>query len=312
MNKLTIGPLSVTLHRTIRVAAKDVSNLPPSLGALPIYKVADYKETCPSYWEEEAVFVALHNQEAVWLSFENEDPLAVLIGAGGVNALNGEKLELNLKEENYIVTPPQPWLDGWKDKDGTVYQFVSTTFKDGEGLSVGEQLHKEECSTGGMGIAVFEAKDPVLLHRPVVLKGPEEIWGTSSGEPLIPSKIYCCSLDSCYYSDSMSQHTSNSIHLDCDVSDMPSEMAIGKGGKITQKIYPDPYGIDTWKKEPIAAQAIYLINSEQFSKITGLPMPDLPRDAESYYGKWFGLKDESFKDIAGSEIFTGLKTVFHD
>jgi len=79
---LKVGPLNVTLHRTIRVHPDDKSNLPPSLGHPPVYKVADYRENCPANWEENAVFVALHDKEALWLSFSSPDPVAIMVGAG--------------------------------------------------------------------------------------------------------------------------------------------------------------------------------------------------------------------------------------
>jgi len=68
----------------------------------------------------------------------------MLVGAGGINALSGEKLGVTLERENYLVAPPQPWLDGWKDKDGTVYQFVATAYQKGQGITVAEQLMGED------------------------------------------------------------------------------------------------------------------------------------------------------------------------
>jgi hypothetical protein len=81
------------------------------------------------------------------------------VGAGGTNALNGEKLGTTLAKDNYVVAPPQPWLDGWKDTDGTVYQFVATPYKKGKGISVAEQLMGPESKTGAIGIALFDPMD---------------------------------------------------------------------------------------------------------------------------------------------------------
>ncbi len=285
MKNLVLGSLKVTLHRTIRVHPRDKSHLPPSLGHLPLYKVSDYRENCPSAWEDDAVFVPLHEKEALWISTFSIEPVAVLIGAGGVNALTGEKLGLKLEKDNYLVTPPQPWLDGWKDQDGTVYQFVGTEYKKGEGLTVGEQLHGEECKTGGLGIAVFESKEPI--HRSMPTPAEKSFGGA----------MMCASPESFGFSNNKR---------------LSAEMGIGKGGNIEQKIYPDPYGIDIWKEKPSFAVAIYLINSENFSTITGLPMLPLPQAAETYYDNWYGLKDEHLEDVAGSEKFTGLKSVFNE
>jgi hypothetical protein len=321
---LKVGPLQVTLHRTVRVHPEDKSSLPPSLGHLPIYKVADYRENCPGNWEDDAVFVALHDKEALWMSFRSADPVAIMVGAGGVNALNGEKLGLKLETDAYMVHPPQPWLDGWKDKDGTVFQFVGTEYKKGEGLTVGEQLHKEECKTGGMGIAVFEAKDPAAIRAKVPT--PREYSNYAGG-----AMLCCASAGGSYPQDdaySMQQFASGDANLEAFyLSDSPvtcdfemaeaapvtkgirtrgapkaREMGVGKGGKINQKIYPDPHGLEVWKEAPTAAVAVYLVNSEDFSKITGLPMPPLPKAAEDYYGRWYGLKDEHLGDVQGTDF----------
>src|SRR4030095_10042040 len=148
---MRIGKLEVVFHRTVRVADGRVpSNLPPNLGTMNVYKVADYRDRCPN---------ALHDTEALWISFRSSVlPVAVLVGAGGINALTGEKLGTKLEKDNYLVTPPQPWLDGWKSDDGCVYQFVATPYQKGDGITVAEQLIGGESKTGAIGLAVFEPK----------------------------------------------------------------------------------------------------------------------------------------------------------
>ena len=69
---MRIGKLEVVFHRTVRVADGRVpSNLPPSLGTMKAYKVADYRDRCPKEWDEGAFFVALHDTEALWISFRH-------------------------------------------------------------------------------------------------------------------------------------------------------------------------------------------------------------------------------------------------
>lgn len=330
MKQLDIGPLRVTLHRTVRVALGETSNLPPSLGEFPIYKVSDYRNTCPSQWEDNAVFVAMHDKEALWMSFEVKSksknnsyryepsaPLAVLVGAGGINALSGEKLGTKLEKDNYLVTPPQPWLDGWKDKDGTVYQFVTTEYQKGEGKTIGEQIMGAECKTGGIGIAVFEAKEPEKLisqSHPSQWKG-----GGPCGQSIMQfaagtSNLECLASNDADYD--YEEKTSGGLEL-CSLSEgrgrkqrKVMEMGVGKGGKITQKIYSDPHGLEVWKDQPESAVAVYLVNAEQFSEITGHAMPPLPKSVENYHGTWFGLHDKTESDIAGTDVFTGLATAF--
>src|SRR5438309_10603880 len=158
---LTIGPLHVRFHRTVRVAeGRRPANLPPSLGYLPLYRVSDYPGKCPDAWESGGVFVPLHDREATWLSFTTQEPVALLVGAGGINALTGKPLGTKLEADGYLVTPPQPWLDGFKSPNGTVYQFVAAAYEGGKGVTVGEQLLGDKIVSGGLGLAVFRAKDP--------------------------------------------------------------------------------------------------------------------------------------------------------
>lgn len=281
MHNLEIGPLSLTFMRTVRVKEVDTSNLPPGMGVMDIYKVSDYGRNCPKSWDRDAYFIAMHDVEAMWMNFQCCSPIALLVSAGTVNAVSGEEFETKLSKDNYLITPPQPWLDGWKSDDGSVYQFVSTPA--GEGLSVGEQLL--ETKEHAMQISVFEAKDPDKMTRHV--PPPRTLWSESDDGECFGSK--CCGtfgLMSC-----------------------ASEMSLGKGGKIIQKIYEDPYGIEDWKETPTKTVKVYLINAAQFAEITNTEMPPTPIGTQEYQGVWFGLDDECISDIAGTKVFNNLKSV---
>lgn len=292
---MKIGPVDVTLHRTVRVAeGRAPSNLPPSLGRATTTPVAKYKDRCPETWEESGVFVPLHDTEALWLSFSG-GPVAMIVGAGGINALNGQKLGTKLEMGAYLVTPPQPWLDGWKAEDGTVYQFVATPFKAGNGISVGEQILGAESKSGGIGIAVFESKEPLAVKH----HKPAEGWTDSaigSDFSYGDGGVKGMSLDA------------SPVMRSAAPSRM-SEMGVGKGGKIIQKIYSDPYGVEVWKEAPSATMAIYLVSAQDYEAITGIAIPK-PASSETYGGKWFGLKDEELQDTPGAPVFSGLKSVF--
>lgn len=300
------GNIEVIFHRTVRVPdGRQPSNLPPSLGTMDLYPVAKYAKRCPSNWEKEAYFLALHECEAMWMSFMPfAHPVAMLVGAGGINALTGEKLGITLEQDNYLVAPPQPWLDGWKDKDGTVYQFVATAYKKGAGITVAEQLMGEESKTGAIGIAFFDPKDASKLKvksRPVEgytdsIAGNNFNWQAEFTEVLsLDQKIQCSALAPQLAASSKRARTNF------------QEMGIGRGGKIIQKVYPDPHGLDVWQHEPSATLACYLVNAEVFEEITGEKIPK-PLSSENYSGHWFGLKDKDEGDVVGTEKFTGLKS----
>jgi hypothetical protein len=309
---MKIGTLEVVFHRTVRVADGRVpSNLPPSLGTMKVYRVADYKDRCPKEWDEGGFFVPLHDTEALWISFRHSGhPVAVLVGAGGINALTGEKLGTKLEEDNYMVTPPQPWLDGWKSDDGCVYQFVATPHKKGKGITVAEQMIGAESKTGAIGLAVFEPNDIRALQpfsKPIEGYGdsPTDNDFTWSAPPLAQSlsDVLSAAGEAGPVSSAKPKLTAQADGVEL------AEMGIGKGGRIHQKIYHDPYGIEVWQDAPVAAVAIYMVNAQAFEEITGEKIPQ-PVGHEKYKGHWFGLKDQGLQDVAGTSKFGWLKSVF--
>ena len=303
---MRIENMEVIFHRTVRVPdGRQPSNLPPSMGRMDLYPVAKYAKRCPENWEKEAYFLALHETEAMWMSFRSfAHPTAMLVGAGGINALTGEKLGITLEKDNYLVAPPQPWLDGWKDKDGTVYQFVATAYKKGKGVTVAEQLMGEESKTGAIGIAFFNPKDPSKLKTKGIpveghtlsISGDDFAWGLADEMPL--------SIASASMPASAPQGFTRLFGSERKSFE---EMGVGRGGKIIQKIYPDPHGLEVWEQEPSATLACYLVNAEVFEEITGEKIP-CPVSSETYSGPWFGLQDKGEGDVSGTSKFTGLKS----
>ena len=273
MHTIEVGPLSLSLQRTVRVTNNDeASNLPPSLGVFDVYKVAEFANNCPKSWDRDGYFIAMHSQEAMWMSFQNCEPVAIMVGAGSINAVNGNKFGEKLEQGGYLVAPPQPWLDGWKGDDGTVYQFIATEV--GENKTIGEQL--AETKEHAILVSVFKAKNPEKLqcHR------VRQTWGDSEFGECDYEAIGGCCLAACSFG---------------------TEMGLGKGGKIKQKIYEDPHGLEEWAETPEKTIKIYLINASEFSEITGQTMPP-PISAEEYNGIWFGLNDEALKGVPGSSI----------
>lgn len=329
---MKMGPLSITFHRTVRVAeGRTPANLPPSLGHIRLFEVKNYRERCPETWEDEGIFLGLHDTEALWMSFHTPTPVALMVGAGSINALNGKPLGTKLEKGGYLVTPPQPWLDGWKATDGTVYQFVATAYEKGKGNTVAEQLIGEKSKTGGIGLALFESKEPLktLHHKPYEGYGSDP-YGDVHYKSL---GVQGMSVASCYTasmgeddtpvasasigplrsakptSANMKVGATSGQHTN-SVRQAFKEMGLGKGGKIVQKVYEDPYGLEVWKELPSQTRAIYIVHAELLAEITGQPIPP-PVTQESYQnGPWFALKDEDKGDVAGTDAFTGLKSVF--
>lgn len=189
--------------------------------------------------------------------------------------------------------PPQPWIDGWKSDDGSVYQFVATPFKSGDGESVGEQLLGAESTSGGIGIAVFDSINPLQPHGYAKTGSGNSAYGEIA------------TFDSSVVKLSAGPLMRGVSHFGGNFE----EMGVGKGGKITQKIYADPHGIEVWNAIPTATMAVYLVNAKTYENIVGETVP-APIGQENYNGKWFGQDDANAKDVAGSDKFTGLKSVF--
>lgn len=285
MDTLSVGPLTVIFHRTVRVAEDKLSNLPPSLGNLPIY-LNDFQSKY-ALKEDVLCFLALHDKEAMWIDFRTGLPVAVMVGAGGINALNGKPMTDELEEGNYLVTPPQPWLDGWKGEDGAIYQFVATPYKKGTGLTVGEQMLGGKASSE-LEIVVFESKDPNLI----MTAKPQELFGTSPSEP--------CDFPTDDQNTLLQSSTGGFNYKTAD-------MGIGKGGKISQKIYPDHYGIEAWKPMYASKIKVAIVNAVQYAEITNSELPPLPKSVEEYIGLWFDVKDKDMGDVEGTDSFDKLK-----
>jgi hypothetical protein len=92
----------------------------------------------------------------------------------------------------------------------------------------------------------------------------------------------------------------------------PDEMGLAAGGKIKQKIYPDPYGIPTWDVENRGLALIYIVNSEQYTRLTGRKPPLTPISAQTYIERgfpWFDLYDEDEGNVARPDELAGVKSI---
>jgi hypothetical protein len=96
------------------------------------------------------------------------------------------------------------------------------------------------------------------------------------------------------------------------MSYVSGEMGMGAGGKMKQKIYTDPHGIDTWDANNYGRVYVHIINSMMYREITGKEPLATPITAKTYVQyklPWFDLYDESLSDIAPSSELSQVKTV---
>jgi hypothetical protein len=306
VSTIEVGGMNITVHRTVRLPESDkAASLPPNFGNIQAYRVSDYEGKCPAHWNKEAFFIPLHDVEAVWFSFGAGEPCALLMGAGGINVVSGEKLGTRLAEGNYMVNPPQPWIDGFKS-EGSVYQFVATAYRGGKGETVAEQMLGTESKTGAIGFAVFKSKKPLV---PVTGPGcgTTDMYGDATLECCMPAASLGASFGMDDNVKSYSARASTSARR-MTLGKPMTEMGLGKGAMIDQKIYPDPYGLDVWQETPLATAALYIVSAQDFTDITGIAVP-APTAAKDYLGKYFGLADGHMADIKNPGKFDGLKTV---
>jgi hypothetical protein len=301
-----------------------VHALPPSLGKFPLKRIEDYKEKVPAAWREHGgVFFPMWQREAMWLAFvAPRQPFALKVAAGKVNAVNGDiwdgRGELRVKgsgmdasgntrpsSQNYMVSPPQPWLDGFNTGNSRIRQFVAMPL--GMGYTVEGQVTGKE-DVGGIQIMAIPPKDGRLepVQRSVMrsagmksggYKGGMSVGGYQGGGT---------------YASNNSESGLSFMCMDSAPVTKSAEMGLAQGGEMKQKIYPDPHGPDTWDHDRMGRIFIHIVNSELYEQITGEKAPPSPITARDYTRagfKWYEIWDEEMGDVKASSTLSGVKTV---
>lgn len=91
-----------------------------------------------------------------------------------------------------------------------------------------------------------------------------------------------------------------------------SNMGLGAGGVMHQRIYPDPHGLDLWDVGNSVNFTVNILNSLQFFDITGEKPPPSPVDAAAYTRAglpWFKLYDDDRGDIPKSVRLAQARTI---
>lgn len=283
----------ITFERTLRIPDDDKTYpLPPSLGHFPIKQVKDYRERVPDDWVEQGgVFIPMYQREALWLRFQGKywKPSAVKVAVGKINAVSGKPWhqDLRTEEKDYLVCPPQPWLDGINAGKDMIRQFVAMPL--GMGYTVEAQITGEE-RFGGIQIIVYEPKP-----------------GKFPDKPPQPERSYARGMMAM---SAAPQALERPAFL--RAKSAGAEMGLGAGGKMKQKIYPDEHGIETWDAANHGRVYVHIVNSMMYREITGEEPPPTPVTAKTYaqHGyPWFDLYDEKKGDIAAPDNLKNVKSV---
>lgn len=276
---------SIDFQRTLRIPDTEESYpLPPGLGAFPLMHVDDYSESLPSATVERGgVFLPIWQSEALWMNFKNDSPIggpdfpfAIKVAAGKINAVTGEAWRhgLHRQPQDYMVSPDQPWLDGFAISKGVVRQFVAMPL--GEGYTVEEQL-TGRAEWGGLQIVVVPIK--------------ASAW----------RKVR----------DEWSSHTAiHESYNQVEYSLMP--MGLGAGGKMRQSIYPDPFKLSDWDYSSSQRVFVTLQHARDWENITGNAAPQKPPTAEDYTDAelpWFQYYGNDQAALGGAQFLKGIQSV---
>ena len=89
-------------------------------------------------------------------------------------------------------------------------------------------------------------------------------------------------------------------------------MGLAPGGRMRQKIYEDPYGLDAWDQRRPSRCFVTIANSTQWMAITGERPPIEPPTARHYTEAdlpWFDYYDSDAKAVSGGDALKTVKSV---
>lgn len=305
-NKLTFnfGKLKeafyLTFQRTLRIPDDNKKyKLPPSLGSFPLSHVEDFSNVPQSWKEHGGIFMPMYQAEAMWMHFSTPSgrPFAVKIASGKVNAVSGKTWENKLKDNgketaDYMVSPKQPWLDGFNVGKDVIRQFVAVPLE--SGYTVEEQV-TGKAEHGGIQIIVYPMKD--------------EYWNRIQQERSRKSSLFAFTASGAMSKGlGCARSMSESNSMLCSAK---PDMGLGAGGMMTQAIFEDEFGIDAWDQENYLRVFVHLANSAQYEQITSKKPPTAPIGPDEYQRHnypWFEYYNDS-SSVKGSEILSKVDSI---
>ncbi len=278
--RLTLGSVTVSFQRTLRIPETGLHPLPPGLGRFPLRRVADYPDTAPADWlARGGIMLPIYQREAMWLSFDADEPAALQVGVGKVCAVSGLPWidHLTGEPQNYVPLPTQPWLDGINAGAGFIRQFVAVPL--GSGATVEGQVTGEETHGGVQLRAVGLTAEALERYR-----GAQRVERRRA--PL----------------------------ADCDgvVACTGPAMGLGAGGRMRQEVYTDTRPLSDYDQSAALRVFVHLCSAEQWIDITGEMPPPTPVDREAYMDAglpWFDYYNADEADVLAAEILSKVKSV---
>lgn len=248
--------------------------LPPGLGAFPVRRLENYHDRLPNEWRNKrGALIPMYQREALWLGFRG----AAWKPNAVKIAVGGINAISGKAYEPTLHADAQDYIvvpmQPWLDGINT----GDATVRQFVSMPLGQGYSVESAligieERGGIQITVFDPKPGLFPDQ-----APVE---TKRG----PEKSAMAQVG----------------------------MGLGAGGRMRQKIYTDPYGMDVWDEGNFGQIEIFIVNSLQYQALTGSRPPPTPIDAATYtqHGlPWFDLYDEALEDVASSKTLAGVKSV---
>jgi hypothetical protein len=256
--------LGISFHRTLRVP--DDGRAYPLPPGLGRFPVRRVSMAGAG----EVAAIPMYRREALWIGFAGAHwkPNAVKVLVGGINAVSGLPDDGHAlgAPQDYLVCPAQPWLDGLDAGGGLIRQFVAMPLGEGYGV---EASYPDLVERGGLEIVAFEPHPGRFPdHPPPRPEGPERLRMPRPAEAA------------------------------------PRRLALGAGGSIRQKVYPDPHGRDTWDTANSGRARVILLEANSFAALTGVEPPPTPVEPATYTAHglpWFDLYDEDAGTVEPAE-----------
>lgn len=283
---------SIDFQRTLRIPDSDQTYaLPPGLGAFPLRHAEDYSTKLPSSIAERGgVILPMWQAEAMWLNFSNSGPdwgldfpVAIKVAAGKVNAVTGNAWRpgLHRDPQDYLVSPGQPWLDGFAVEEDVIRQFVAMPL--GEGYTAEEQL-SGQAEWGGVQIAVIPLKRAVWQRK-------RRDWErrSLSLSPLL---------------DKMEA-------VPAMLCEGPT-MGLAPGGRMKQSVYRDTFGLDDWDIDAADRVFVSLVHAKDWKSITSEAALNPPPTAAEYTAAglpWFDYYAADQTPLNGAPKLAGLASL---
>lgn len=298
---------SVSFIRTLRIPDDDREYpLPPGFSRFPLQHVDDYASRVPDSWSAHGgVFLPMYQTEALWLSFDGDYPMALKIAAGKTCALTGEpwhdrltlkhrdaawmrrrgrladRLDVALpdgSDQDYLVIPEQPWLDGFYAGKGLIRQFVAMPL--GGGYTAEEQM-TGEAEHGGLQIAAYPMK-------------AEEYERRFGRREVLESRVMDCR------------------DFSPGVAYSAPDMGLAPGGLMRQEVYEDEFGVEAWDQSAKSRCFVHILNSVQYVQVTQEKPPTKPPTASEYEEAglpWFDHYGAELKVLESPSKLLKLKSL---